>query len=56
MIGDEDGVIVLPKQKAVEYANRAQDVLERETRLRKEIRDGSTLSKVAHLLKWEKKS
>ncbi len=56
VIGDEDGVIVLPKQKAVEYANRAQDVLERETRLRKEIRDGSTLSKVAHLLKWEKKS
>jgi hypothetical protein len=31
------------------------DVLERENRLREEIRRGSTLAEVAQLLKWEKK-
>lgn len=52
--GDEDGIVVLPRARAAEIANRAMDVLERENRLRREIQDGSTLSKVAHLLKWEK--
>ncbi|MFH1403100.1 MAG: 3-hexulose-6-phosphate synthase [Candidatus Altiarchaeota archaeon] len=55
IVGDDDGVVVLPAEKAVEYANRAQDVLERENRIRKEIREGGTLSKVTHLLKWEKR-
>jgi len=55
MIGDDDGVCVIPKDKAVEYTNRAMDVLERENRLRQEILQGSTLSQVAYLLKWEKK-
>ncbi|MFH1789072.1 MAG: 3-hexulose-6-phosphate synthase [Candidatus Altiarchaeota archaeon] len=55
IVGDDDGVIVIPKEKAVEIANRAQDVLEKENRLRKEIRDGSSLGKVANLAKWEKK-
>ncbi len=54
LLGDDDGVIVLPKGQAVEYANRALDVLEAENRLRKEIEAGSTLSQVAQLLKWEK--
>lgn len=54
-IGDSDGVVVVPNEKAVEIANRAMDVLERENRIRKEIKQGSTLSKVTHLLKWEKK-
>ena len=52
---DDDGVIVMPGQSAVEFTNRAMDVLERENRLRKEIKDGSSLSQVAELLKWEKK-
>jgi len=30
VIGDDDGVVVLPKEKAAEYTNRAMDVLERE--------------------------
>jgi len=55
IIGDDDGVIVVPSENAVEIANRAMDVLERENRIRKEIKEGSTLSKVTHLLKWEKK-
>ncbi|GAB4251944.1 MAG: bifunctional hexulose-6-phosphate synthase/ribonuclease regulator [Thermoleophilia bacterium] len=55
IVGDDDGVCVIPRDKAVEYTNRAMDVLERENRLRREILEGSTLSQVAYLLKWEKK-
>jgi len=55
LIGDDDGIIVIPQAKAVEIANRAMDVLEKENRIRKEIREGSTLSSVMELLKWEKK-
>lgn len=54
MVGDDDGVVVIPGDRAAEVANRAMDVLERENRLRKEIQDGSTLSQVAYLRKWEK--
>jgi 3-hexulose-6-phosphate synthase/6-phospho-3-hexuloisomerase len=55
VLGDDDGVVVVPKDKAVEFANRAMSVLETENRLRKEIDEGSTLSKVMELLKWEKR-
>ena len=55
IIGDDDGVCVIPREKAVEYANRAMDVLERENRLRKEIQAGATLSQVGYLQKWEKR-
>jgi 3-hexulose-6-phosphate synthase/6-phospho-3-hexuloisomerase len=54
IIGDDDGVCVIPKEKAVEYTNRAMDVLEKENRLRAEINAGSTLSQVGYLLRWEK--
>ncbi len=54
ILADDDGVVVLPRGRAVEYANRAMDVLERENRIRAEIRAGSTLAKVAELLRWEK--
>jgi len=53
IIGDESGVIVVPKEQAVEVANRSLDVKERENRTREEIRRGSTLSKVNELEKWE---
>ncbi|NLN71701.1 MAG: bifunctional hexulose-6-phosphate synthase/ribonuclease regulator, partial [Thermoplasmatales archaeon] len=53
IIGDESGIIVVPKEKAVEVANRALDVHERENRTREEITRGSTLSKVNELSKWE---
>jgi 3-hexulose-6-phosphate synthase/6-phospho-3-hexuloisomerase len=55
VLGDGDGVVVLPRTMAVEYANRSMDVLERENRIREEIKEGSTLSKVTELLRWEKK-
>jgi len=54
IIGDDDGVLVVPKEKAVEFTNRAMDVLERENRIREEIKEGSTLASVAQLLMWEK--
>jgi 3-hexulose-6-phosphate synthase/6-phospho-3-hexuloisomerase len=56
IVADDDGVIVVPRAKAVEMANRAADVLEAENRIRAEIRDGkTTLSKVLNLLRWERK-
>lgn len=54
-VGDDDGVVIIPKARASELANRAMDVLEKENRLRGEIDRGSTLSQVAYLEKWEKK-
>ena len=54
VIGDESGVIVVPQEHAVETANRAVDVAEREERLREEIKRGGTLSSVLKLEKWEK--
>jgi 3-hexulose-6-phosphate synthase/6-phospho-3-hexuloisomerase len=54
IVGDDDGVIVIPQRHAVEIANRAMDRLEFENRIRKEIQAGSTLAQVADLYKWEK--
>jgi len=55
VIADGDGIVVVPKERAVEVANRALDVMERENRIRGEIKRGSTLSKVMELKKWEKR-
>jgi 3-hexulose-6-phosphate synthase/6-phospho-3-hexuloisomerase len=55
LVGDDDGVILIARDKVVEVANRAMDVLEKENRLRGEIEAGSTLSQVAYLEKWEKR-
>ncbi|MHA2087622.1 MAG: orotidine 5'-phosphate decarboxylase / HUMPS family protein [Promethearchaeota archaeon] len=54
IVGDDSGVVVIPKVKAQEMANRAIDVLEKENRFREEIKRGSTLSEVMYLKKWEK--
>ncbi|MGC8804640.1 MAG: orotidine 5'-phosphate decarboxylase / HUMPS family protein, partial [Candidatus Ratteibacteria bacterium] len=43
IFGDEDGVVCIPSQKAAEIVNRAMDVLEKENRLRAEIKQGGTL-------------
>lgn len=53
IVGDESGVVVIPQERAVEIANRAVDVAEREDRIREEIKRGGTLSKVQELEKWE---
>lgn len=55
IVGDDDGVLVIPSKKATEIANRAMSVLEMENRVRKEIDDGRTLASVIELLRWEKK-
>jgi 3-hexulose-6-phosphate synthase/6-phospho-3-hexuloisomerase len=54
IVGDDSGVVVVPQELAVEMANRALDVLERENRIREEIKRGGTLSSVLELEKWEK--
>jgi len=53
IVGDASGVVVVPQETAVEVANRAVDVNEREDRIREEIRRGATLSGVQELEKWE---
>jgi len=53
IVGDESGIVVVPRDQAVEMANRALDVLERENRVREEIKRGGTLSSVLELEKWE---
>ena len=55
VLGDDDGVVALPQSLAVEYTNRAMDVLEKENRIREEIKEGRTLAQVVDLLRWEKK-
>ncbi len=56
IIADDDGVICVPKEQAVEIANRAMDVVEREIREHAEIDDkGLTLAHIAELERWEQK-
>ncbi|MEI6292221.1 MAG: orotidine 5'-phosphate decarboxylase / HUMPS family protein [Methanomicrobiales archaeon] len=55
IVGDESGVVVVPKERAYEVARRALEVKKTEERIREEIRRGSTLSQVSALTKWEKK-
>ena len=55
IVADDDGVLVLPRSKATEMANRGMDCLEAENRIKEEITSGSTtLGKVQELLRWEK--
>ncbi|MBM4035476.1 MAG: bifunctional hexulose-6-phosphate synthase/ribonuclease regulator [Planctomycetes bacterium] len=56
IVGDSDGLIVIPRPQAAEMANRAMDCLERENRIRGEIRaEHTTLAQVLELLRWEKR-
>jgi len=55
IIGDENGVAVVPKNIAMEMANRAIDVNEKENRIREEIQRGSTLGQTTYLEKWDVK-
>ena len=54
IVGDESGVVVIPKERAYEIARRAKEVQKMESRLYEELRRGKTLSQVANLKKWEK--
>jgi 3-hexulose-6-phosphate synthase/6-phospho-3-hexuloisomerase len=55
IVGDDNGVIVVPKERAYEIARRALEVKKNEERVREEIKRGSTLSQVVDLSKWEKR-
>ena len=54
IVGDDSGVVVIPRERAYEIARRAKEVEKNESRMYEEIRRGSTLSQVAKLKKWEK--
>jgi 3-hexulose-6-phosphate synthase/6-phospho-3-hexuloisomerase len=57
IVGDDDGVVALPRARAVEMANYALDVMEAENRMRQEIESGrTTLGQVSDLLRWDKKT
>ncbi|MDR0766951.1 MAG: orotidine 5'-phosphate decarboxylase, partial [Methanosarcinales archaeon] len=53
IIGDNDGVVVVPKSRAYEVARRSEEVWKREKRLFDEINNGKTLAGALELLKWE---
>jgi len=53
IIGDDDGVVVIPQERVIEVANRAQTVVEREDREMTEIQQGRTLGEVSELMRWE---
>ncbi len=54
IVGDASGLVVVPRERAHEIANRALDVLEHENRVREEIQRGSTLGQVQKLERWER--
>jgi 3-hexulose-6-phosphate synthase/6-phospho-3-hexuloisomerase len=54
IVGDDSGVVVIPRERAYEIARRAKEVEKNESRMYEEIRRGSTLSQIAKLKKWEK--
>ncbi len=55
VVADDDGVVVVPRERAVEVANRALAVVERESREKAEIERGSTLGQVSELGRWEQR-
>ncbi|HMK45332.1 MAG TPA: bifunctional hexulose-6-phosphate synthase/ribonuclease regulator [Methanocella sp.] len=55
IVGDDNGVMVIPKEQAYEVARRAMEVRKNEDRVRVEIERGKTLAQVVDLYKWEKK-
>jgi len=55
IIGDDNGVVVVPKERAYEIARRAKEVWKTEERVREEIKRGKTLSQVLDLYTWEKR-
>ena len=55
IVGDDSGVVVIPKERAYEIARRAKEVYKTELRIRDEIERGKSLSEVLKLEKWEKR-
>jgi len=55
ILGDDDGVVRIPRDRAAEWANRGMEWYERENRIREEIVQGGTYGDLAELEKWEKR-
>lgn len=56
IVGDDDGLMVIPLSEADVRVNYGMDCLERENRIREEIlSEKSSLGKVMDVLKWEKR-
>jgi 3-hexulose-6-phosphate synthase/6-phospho-3-hexuloisomerase len=55
IVGDDNGVVVVPRERGYEIARRAIEVEKNESRIRDEIMKGKTLSRVLSLEKWEKR-
>ncbi len=54
IVGDDSGVVVIPKERAYEIARRAKEAYETELQIKSEIESGRSLSEVLDLAKWEK--
>ncbi|MBE9566451.1 MAG: orotidine 5'-phosphate decarboxylase [Proteobacteria bacterium] len=54
ILGDDDGLVRVPRDRVAEWANRGMEVYERESRVREEILQGGTYGELAELEKWEK--
>lgn len=55
ILGDDDGVMVIPLPEADVWINHGMDCLEKENRIREEIvSEKSSLGKVIDVLKWER--
>jgi 3-hexulose-6-phosphate synthase/6-phospho-3-hexuloisomerase len=54
ILGDDDGVVRIPREEAEEWANRGLELYERENRIREEITRGGTYGQLVELEKWEK--
>jgi len=54
ILGDDDGVVRIPRDRVAEWANRGMEIYERENRIREEILQGGTYGELAELEKWEK--
>ncbi len=55
IVADDNGVMVIPKERAYEIARRALEVKKHEERIRGEIEEkGRTLAEIVELYKWEK--
>jgi len=55
IIRDDNGITIVPKERAGEIARRVKEVWKAEERVREEIKRGKTLSQVLDLYTWEKK-
>jgi 3-hexulose-6-phosphate synthase/6-phospho-3-hexuloisomerase len=55
IVGDMNGVVVIPRERVYEVARRAREVQKNEERIREEISRGGTLSSIQELEKWEKR-